>query len=135
MPRWDWVAAWIADWRSVAGTASAIETIATWIKGNVPQIVFVVAMVAIVRGRHRLDAAVLTAAVVAVACMPLFWAAAHVQQNTHFLSLWICSVCLGAIVWSRHSVRFNTRALAGSLFVVLTVACLAAPARALGEVV
>ena len=36
---------------------------------------------------------------------------------------------------SHHSVRFNTRALAGSLFVVLTVGSLAAPARALGEVV
>jgi hypothetical protein len=132
-PRWDWVAGWLADPRSLEHAVSMTEAFATWLKGNVTQVVFLAAVVAIASAR-RLEPSALAAALVAMASMPLFWGAAHVQQNTHFLSLWIFSVLLGALVWSKDRASFRARTMTAALYVLLTGALFAAPARAMAEV-
>jgi len=57
----------------------------------------------------------------AVSCLPFFWAAAHVQQNTHLFSMGLLSVLLAVELWRREPSRvlrtvlaLTTAALVGS---------------------
>ena len=81
----------------------------------------------------------MSAANIAVACvilamMPMFWASAHVQQNTNFMSMWILSILLGAIAMT--AVREPTwrRGLAGG-FVAYTGAFFISTVLSFAEIV
>jgi len=50
-----------------------------------------------------------------VACLPFFWAAAHVQQNTHLASMGILSALLAALWWPRERLPLLRGALAALL--------------------
>jgi len=134
IPQWRWIEPWVRDPWNVQRMSQVAEFLAKWIQANVPQVVFVIGVVVLARKRRTLDARVIAVAAVSLATMPLFWASAHVQQNTHFFSLWILSVLLGTLVWTGGGLRPGVRPVLVSLFVLQTGALLVRPARAAAEV-
>jgi hypothetical protein len=134
MPRWRWVALWLDAPADPVRIARAVQAFSRWIEANVPQIVFLVGLALVVRARRTISPDRLSLALVGLATMPFFWASAHVQQNTHFHSLWLLSLLLGALVWTqapRHSVL---RWLTTALLIAQTAALLTATARAVAQI-
>lgn len=99
VPPFDAVQAWLRDPWDAHRALNVPKRLSNWIHGTAPQIVFVAALVALARGGRALSPANLAVAAVSLAPMPLFWTAAHVQQNTHLTSMWIFSALLGAVAW------------------------------------
>jgi hypothetical protein len=135
LPDWRGLAAWIRSPLDLGQTAAVSAGLAKWVQANVPQVAFVIGALVLVRHRRRLgpDVAALTALILAT--MVLFWASAHVQQNTNFSTLWIFSVLLGTLAWVRGGLKPRTRAAVASLFVVATLAFLVRPVRHVAEIV
>jgi hypothetical protein len=92
---------WLQDWQNVARASAMLNWLSVWILGNVPQVVFVAATGWLVAYRRRLPPDAFAAAVLFLCCMPFFWLAAHVQQNTHPYSMAVMSFLVGGIGWSR----------------------------------
>jgi len=82
-----------AGWSSLAGLHAlgrGVLALANWGQAVVPELLLVGWLVQAVARRRAWRGEWL-----AVACLPLFWAAAHVQQNTHLSSMGIlCAVLL-----------------------------------------
>jgi len=129
LPRWSWVAGWLADPGDPARLAGLFRTLATWIKGNVIQLIYLTALLVLIRQRRAIDARALGLSLVALAAMPFFWASAHVQHNTHFHSLWLLSMLLGALVWRHAPPATALRRFATVLLVLFGGALLEVPAR------
>jgi hypothetical protein len=127
IPEWRRIQAWVRDPWNVQRASQLAEFLAEWIQANIPQIVFVIGIVVLARKRRELDEGVIAVSAISLAVMPLFWASAHVQQNTHFVSLWILSVFLGALVWAGGG-RPWVRPVLASLFILHTGALLVRPA-------
>jgi hypothetical protein len=127
VPRWDRVSPWFANPYSPLAAYRAIEYLADWVQANVPQVVFVVAVVVLLLKRRTASPPNIAAACMALAMMPLFWASAHVQQNTNFSSMWMLSILLGAIGMTALRQPRSRRWLAGGfvaytgVFVISTV--------------
>jgi hypothetical protein len=113
LPRRDFLEAWLAEPADLSLARDLGEHLSGWLLASLPQAAFVLALGAVagLGGRaprtaaapqtaplHRERLLVTTAALVA---WPLFFAAAHVQQNTHFLSMALCAFLAGAALWPR----------------------------------
>ncbi len=134
LPRWRWIATWLADPLSPVRIARMVESFSLWIEANVPQVVFLVGLFVVVRTRRTAAPAHLALALVALAMMPLFWASAHVQQNTHFRSLWLLSLLLGALVWVQTPRASTLRRLTTPLLLVQTAALLMGLVQSVAEI-
>jgi hypothetical protein len=73
---------------------AAFSGLETWLLGNLPQYVFLLALALLITRRERLSAADLATAITLTAAVPFFWLAAHVQQNTHLYSMAVISALL-----------------------------------------
>jgi hypothetical protein len=92
---------WLADVTHIRNALRASESLSTWITLYAPLAVFVAGLGVLLLARRRLDAARIGHSTLFLACMPFFWAAAHVQQNTHPYTLAILSAGVGTVIWSR----------------------------------
>ena len=120
---------WLENpWDVVEGFRLA-DRLAPWVQANVPQVVFLVGVIAIVRRRRSIDAGSLATAAVCLAAMPLFWASAHVQRNTHLFSLWVFSILLGALVLTQSAKQNTVRIVAAVVLAVHAASFLVTPAR------
>ena len=133
LPVWATIAAWARDPLDPRQTAGVAKHLAQWIQANVPQIVFVIAVIVLVRERRRLAPITLAITVLALTTMPLFWASAHVQQNTNFHSLWIYSVLLATLAWAGGHLRPRTVAALAAVFGVYTGSFFVRPAVDVAE--
>jgi hypothetical protein len=79
----------------VRNALRAVDSLSAWIVLYAPVVTFAAGLGALVWRSWRLVAGRLGSLTLLRACMPLFWAAAHVQQNTHPYSLAI----LGGGAW------------------------------------
>lgn len=113
------------------GAAQALAAISTWIQGNVPQAVFPAGLIWLFLQRRRLPPSKMAAALLFLWSMPLFWVAAHVQQNTHFYSMSLMTFLFGAVAWTSTAAGATGRpfrTLIGVVFVLYAVGLLIRPA-------
>lgn len=134
LPRWDRLAPWVAEPGNPEPAYRAVEYIGEWLQANAPQVVFVAAVTALVLKRRAVPTAAMAPACIALVAMPIFWASAHVQQNTNFSTLWILSVLLGAIGLAALRNPIWRKVIAAS-FAVYTGAFLLDTALGVGRVV
>lgn len=93
--------------------AAAVLATARWIACFFPQIAFLAGAGAWLALRGRMP----LAGRIALAAFPLFWLAAHVQQNTHLHSMATLSAVLFALAWERvRRGRKAALAVAGSIY-------------------
>ncbi len=120
--------AWLADPSDLAAGRDAGIHGSRWILTNAPQIAFAAALVFVVLRRRVLRPDRLALALALLAALPLFWSAAHVQQNTHLLSMAFCSILLGVIAWAETSAsERGWRLLSGGLLAAWVPGLLVAP--------
>jgi hypothetical protein len=127
LPLWERVSPWLANPFDPIRAYQTMNYLAEWMQANVPQVVFVVAIVVLALTKRVATAAAVAAASICLAAMPLFWTSAHVQQNTNFMSLWLFSVLLGALVWTALDHRQWARRALVAAFVIHTGAMLIEP--------
>ena len=127
LPAWGGVSPWLADPFDPVRAYATANYLSEWIQANIPQLVFVAAVIVLARIRRLAPPAALAAASICLAAMPLFWMSAHVQQNTNFMSLWLFSVLLGAIAWTATDRRGWARRTLVAAFLVHTGALLIGP--------
>jgi hypothetical protein len=134
LPNWQAIEAWTRAPFNPEQMLSVSRYLSGWVQANVPQIAFVIGVVVLVRRWRLLRPDVVGCATVALLTMPLFWASAHIQQNTNFSTLWILCVLLGTLAWVDAGLRRPSRIALAALFVVGTGAFLVRPAAAIAEV-
>ncbi len=100
LPPWRALLMWLGAIGSVEKAITALNRFAVWILANMPQVTFLVGAAWIVRQRHSLTPDKIAAGLLFLACVPFFWAAAHVQQNTHLATMATLSLLLGALAWT-----------------------------------
>jgi hypothetical protein len=83
----------MSAWRDAGGVLRG------WSLTQLPILVFAVACVTVVLRRRTLEPLARAAAVLCLCGMPLFFLAAHVQQNTHLDSMAILALVLMALAW------------------------------------
>jgi len=101
VPDLKFVRAWMAEPGNLTHARDAGVQASRWFLTRGPELAFAGAVVFLIRRRGTLPRETRAAAVLALCAMPCFWTAAHVQQNTHLLSMAIQSLLLGTIVWTR----------------------------------
>jgi hypothetical protein len=89
----------------LSSARDAVEALREWLLAHAPEVAFVLALVFVVRRRAALAPDRLAAALVLLAMLPLYWWAAHTQQNTHLTSMAVTSFLLGALMWSERAMR------------------------------
>jgi hypothetical protein len=85
---------------SMQKARGSVEALSEWLLCNVPQYVFVVAVVVVVRLWRRLAPATLATVLMLLAALPFFWSAAHIQQNTHVTSMALIGLSFAAMSWA-----------------------------------
>jgi hypothetical protein len=133
-PDWRGVLTFAGNPRDLSLAVHLSRQLPTWVYANVLQGAIVAGVVVLVRTRRILAPIAAATTAICVACMPLFWASAHVQHNTNFWTLWIFAVLLGTLVWTRADPRMRRRAILASLFVAVTGSLLVGPARRVAEI-
>jgi hypothetical protein len=123
LPPWHAWLAWLHAVGEVGNAVAAINQSAVWILATAPQVTFLVGVVWILAQRRKLDPARIAAGLLFLSCMPFFWAAAHVQQNTHFatmatLSLLVVALALTSIRNERSAKTRRLLLLAFSMYAV-----------------
>lgn len=99
VPRSQPLVAWVSHPSGVAEARDALLAIGRFVACFMPQVFFLAGLtVALQRGRKTPPALVL-----ALALLPLFWMAAHVQQNTHVVTMAFLSSLVCASAWGTHS--------------------------------
>lgn len=132
-PDWGVVMSWMRHPSGLEQMLAVSGTLSKWVMANMPQLAFVIGAVVLVRARRTLHPAVMAVAALSLVSMGLFWASAHVQQNTNFSTMWVFSVLLGALAWAHAGLRPRSRTAIASLFIVATGAFLVTPARVVAE--
>jgi hypothetical protein len=112
---------WLADLTNEAKALAAAETLTPWILLTVPQIVFVAGLLAVLAARRRFDAAGTAHASMFLACLPFFWAAAHVQHNTHPYTMAILTTGFAAVVYQRLRDVIQARKVLGGVLTAAVV--------------
>jgi hypothetical protein len=131
LPPWRAWLAWLAAIGNVGKAVPAINQSVVWIQANAPQLIFLVGVAWILAQRRKVDPARIAAGLLFLSCMPFFWAAAHVQQNTHLGTMAILSFLLGAVALnsiSRNQYGVKARRLLILAFSMYAVGLLLRPA-------
>ena len=100
-PDLDSVGDWLSDPTSLDALRRMLRRNDTWAVFRAPQLTFFFGVAAVLLAGRWLDAAGRALVALFVACMPFFWAAAHIQHNTHPYTLAILSTGIGVVLWSR----------------------------------
>ncbi|MCC7043732.1 MAG: hypothetical protein IT183_07715 [Acidobacteria bacterium] len=111
---------WLSDVTNAGHAVAAAESLEAWVVLNAPQLVFAIGLATLLTARRRLGSAGSARLMLFLSGMPFFWAAAHVQQNTHPYSMAILGACVAVIAWASVEVRWR-RALLGPLTVAVAV--------------
>lgn len=90
---------WLADVSNARRALQAADPLATWVTLYAPALIFIAGAGVLVWKRRQLDPARLAVLSLGVACSPFFWAAAHVQHNTHPYTLAILAALSVAVMW------------------------------------
>jgi len=126
VPRSQPLVAWVSHPSGVAETRDAVLAIGRFVVCFMPQIFFLAGLtVALRRGRKTPPALGL-----ALALLPLYWMAAHVQQNTHVLTMAALSGIVFATAWGTRSL---SRWALGVAAIFHAIGLLVAPAVAFVE--
>jgi hypothetical protein len=134
LPAWGTIGAWARDPLDPGQIRSVAQHLARWLQANMPQLAFVGAVMILGRQRRRLAPIPIAIGVLALATMPLFWASAHVQQNTNFHSLWIYSVMLLTMVWAGGALRPAAATTLAIGFAIYTGSFFVPPALDVAEI-
>jgi hypothetical protein len=86
------VAKFLEDTTNLARGRDAAEALSEWLLGNAPQAAFAAALLVLIRRRRSMPRRVRLGLAILIAALPLFWWAAHTQQNTHFTSMGFAAV-------------------------------------------
>jgi len=123
VPRAQPLVAWVSHPAGLAETRDALLAIGRYVACFMPQVFFLVGLtVALRRGRKTPPALGL-----ALALLPLFWMAAHVQQNTHVITMAALSAIVLGTAWGTHSISRWALGVAGTFH---ALGLLAGPALA-----
>jgi hypothetical protein len=76
------------------------SALSEWLLCNVPQYVFVLAVAVVIRLRRSLAPVTLATSLMLLSLIPFFWSAAHLQQNTHVISMAFISLSFAAMSWT-----------------------------------
>ena len=95
---------WLQDPGNLRKTASLVYSLSDWIKCNVPQYVFLVALWFLVFRSRFLGTISAATAILWLSCMPLYWFAAQPSTNTHLGTMAVLSFLLLAMVWQNLSI-------------------------------
>lgn len=129
---------WIADATNVRKALRASDSVATWIMLYVPAAACLAGAAALVARRPRLEPGAAASLVLLVACIPFFWSAAHVQQNTHPYTMAMLAGGIAVILWTGGVVSpprpFRWRVLALTIGAVYAGGLLATSATKLAAV-
>lgn len=106
------VARFLASPGDLARARDAAEALSEWMLGNAPQVAFLALLAAGATAWKRLTRATRRGFVFLVGAVPLFWWAAHTQQNTHFTSMGIAVLLALALVTPKLDSRAARAALA-----------------------
>ena len=98
-PAWGAIAPWMRDPASLVKARNAVSSVSNWILCTAPEIAFAAGLVWFARAHRKLDRASFAGAVLVLAMIPPYWAAAHVQQNTHVITMALASLLLCALAW------------------------------------
>jgi hypothetical protein len=112
LPQIEPLAAWLARPSGLAEARAAALSVARWIECALPQLFFLAGCAAALRLRGRTP----RAALLALAGMPLFWLAAHVQQNTHIHTLAALAMILFGLAWEARAVPRAVLGIAGAVY-------------------
>lgn len=115
------VTKYLEDTSNLARGRDAVEALSEWMLGNAPQAAFLCVLFVFLRERRAFERRTRLGLAVLLAALPLYWWAAHTQQNTHFTSMGVASIL--ALVLA--SPRLRGRAGRG-LFLVLALFHIAA---------
>jgi hypothetical protein len=104
------VMAWLADIAHVRRALNAAEAMASWILLYAPVVIFLAGIAGVFSERRQrgLNPDRIAALILFLACMPFFWGAAHVQQNTHPYTLAILGGLIAVMAWPSR-VRLGAR--------------------------
>lgn len=127
LPSWQVIGRWFTDPSDLVATYQAGRHLADWIAAGLPQGVFAIGAVLLVVRRRTLPPDAVAVLSIGLASMPFFWLSARVQHNTNFWSLWMFSVLLGAIVWTKANLSRRNRAVLTTVFAIYTAALIVEP--------
>jgi hypothetical protein len=99
LPAWSAIEPWFSDLSSLTKARDAIAAASVWSLCLAPELAFVAGVVWLAREHRKLGTVAFASAVLALAMLPPYWAAAHVQQNTHLISMAIASLLLCVLAW------------------------------------
>jgi hypothetical protein len=111
---------WLSDVTNVGHAVRAAESLEAWVVLNAPPLVFAIGVATLLTAQRRLGSAGSARLTLFLSGMPFFWAAAHVQQNTHPYSMAILAACVAVTVWPALEVRWR-RVLLAPLVVAVAV--------------
>ncbi len=86
------VTKYLDDMANLTRGRDAVEALSEWMLGNAPQAVFVAVLFVFVRERRALACKTRLGLAILLTALPLYWWAAHTQQNTHFTSMGVASI-------------------------------------------
>jgi len=118
--------AWVSHPAGVGEARGAVLAIGRYLGCFMPQVFVLVGLTVALRLGRRTPPAL----VLALALLPLFWMAAHVQQNTHVATMAALSAIVLATAWSTRSLSRWALGLVGSFH---ALGLLLAPALALAQ--
>ncbi len=118
----------VESWRASVGASRRVGALLEWVRHWMPVWTWLVLLATTWRRRSVSSPARLAAAVAALVALPLFFAAAHVQINTHILSM-------GAVVIGALAVEWPTRPARVAAALLCAAALANAPARMLARAV
>jgi len=95
------LATWLRDPMNLMAGRRAGNYFSEWALCHLPELVFTATVAMMVVWRRRRSPELFGPAVTFLLAMPFFYTAAHVQQNTHLISMAILSLLLGAMAWTR----------------------------------
>ncbi len=134
IPQRAWFEAWLAHPGDVGELERLAHRLAASVQGNAAQLVMLAGLATVIFKRRVLEPRTTALALVSLAAMVPFWVSAHVQQNTHFYSLWLFSTMLGTLVWIGTPRSSVARHCTAAAFLVFTSAFLVRPAARVAEV-
>ena len=102
--------AFLADITNASAAVAAADSLKAWITLRGAQGVFLVGVAVALLARRQLQPPRFAVLVVFLASMPFFWAAAHVQQNTHPYTLAVLGTGVAVIAWSVYASAAGTLA-------------------------
>ncbi|MFN0006579.1 MAG: hypothetical protein ACKVXR_01625 [Planctomycetota bacterium] len=116
--------AWVSPPTGIVQTRDAVLAVSRYLGCFMPQVFVLVGLAVALRLRRNTPQAL----VLALVLLPLFWMAAHVQQNTHISTMAALSAIVFATAWSARALSRWALGVAGAIH---AVGLLLAPALAI----